>query len=180
MHTDILITAPVGLLPMLAFLAALVYLDSYKLVAFRAVLWAIAAGGLLTVAGYFLNDFLLQLLPFEPGSFSRYVSPVTEEALKALVIVCLFRTHRIGFLVDSAIMGFAVGAGFALVENVYYLYSAEHSNVAVWIVRGFGTAIMHGGVTAIFAIVSQALIERSMRINPLHYLPGLAAAIALH
>jgi len=52
--------------------------------------------------------------------------------------------------------------------------------MGVWIVRGFGTAVMHGGVTAIFGIVSQVLTERSMKINPLLYLPGLAAAIMLH
>lgn len=177
---DFLITAPVGLLPVLIFLIALVYLDSYKLVGLKQVLWAIIAGGGVTVAGYFLHDFLLQYLPVDFRNFARYVSPVTEETLKALVIVYLFRTHRLAFLVDSAILGFAVGAGFAVVENLYYLYSAGHENVAIWIVRGFGTAIMHGGVTAIFAIVSQTLTERNLKINPLRYLPGVAAAIALH
>jgi RsiW-degrading membrane proteinase PrsW (M82 family) len=179
-YADFLITAPVGLLPVLGFLVALLYLDSYKLVGFRTVLWVIAAGGLATAASYLVNGLLLQTFPFDHGTFSRYVSPLTEETLKALVIVYLFRTHRIGFLVDGAIMGFAVGAGFALVENLYYLYSAGQANVAVWMVRGFGTAIMHGGVTAILAIVSQTFTERHMKINPLRYLPGLAAAVALH
>jgi hypothetical protein len=96
------------------------------------------------------------------------------------VVVYLFRSNRIGFLVDAAILGFAVGAGFALAENLYYLYSFERIHVAVWLVRGFGTAIMHGGVTAIFAILSQTITERNMKINPLRYLPGLLAAIALH
>ena len=102
---------------------------------------------------------------------------MSEEVLKALVIVFLFRIHRIGFLVDSAIMGFAVGAGFAFVENLYYLQSAGDAHVAVWIVRGFGTAIMHGGVMAIFAIISQTLTERNMKINPLLYLPGLFVSV---
>jgi RsiW-degrading membrane proteinase PrsW (M82 family) len=172
--------APVGLLPVLIFLVALVYLDSYKLVGLKTVLWVILAGALATVAGYFLHDFLLGNLQLEFTAFTRYVSPVTEEALKALVIVYLFRSHRIGFLVDSAIMGFAVGAGFAVVENFYYLHSGGQAQLGVWIVRGFGTAIMHGGVTAMFAILSQTLTERSMKINPLRYLPGLAAAMALH
>jgi hypothetical protein len=52
--------------------------------------------------------------------------------------------------------------------------------MAVWIVRGFGTAIMHGGVTAIFAILSQTLTERNMKINPLLYAPGLIGAMTLH
>ena len=46
--------------------------------------------------------------------------------------------------------------------------------------RGFGTAVMHGGVAALFAILSQTLTERQMKINPLRFLPGLAAAVILH
>ena len=45
----------------------------------------------------------------------------SRSSLKALIVVVLIRTHRIGFLVDAAILGFAVGTGFALVENLYYL-----------------------------------------------------------
>jgi protease PrsW len=174
------VRAPIALLPVLIFLGALLYLDSYKLVALRTVLLVIAAGGLLTVAGYFLHAFLLRESGIGFTAFSRYVSPISEETLKALVIVYLFRTSRIGFLVDSAVLGFAAGAGFAVVENVYYLWSAGQTNLAVWVVRGFGTAIMHGGVTAIFAIASQTLTERNMKIQPWRYLPGLAAAIVMH
>jgi RsiW-degrading membrane proteinase PrsW (M82 family) len=180
MSTNLLISAPVGLLPVLIFLIVLLYLDSYKLVGLKAVLGPVIAGALVAVAGYVLNGFLLELLPVDFIAFTRYLSPATEEALKALVIVYLFRSNRIGFLVDGAILGFAVGAGFAVAENFYYLYTADHAHIGVWVVRGFGTAIMHGAVTAIFAIMSQTLTERNMKVNPLRYLPGLAAAIALH
>ncbi len=74
-----------------------------------------------------------------------------EELLKAAVIVVLMRTHRIGFPVDAAICGFAVGTGFAVVENLYFLHAMPDAGMGTWIVRGFGTAFMHGGVTAIFA-----------------------------
>ena len=165
---------------MVLFLLALLYLDSYKLVQLRAVLVVIAAGAAMTVASYFANGWLIEAsgLPFR--SYSRYLAPVVEEVLKAWIVVLLFRAHRIGFLVDSAIMGFAVGAGFALTENFYYLNTAGGAGAGVWIVRGFGTAIMHGGVTAIFGVISQTLTERNMKINPLLYLPGLLAAIVLH
>jgi hypothetical protein len=129
---------------------------------------------------YLVNLQSLTRLDIEFVTYSRYVSPVIEEAIKALVIAGLVRAKRIAFLVDAAIAGFAVGTGFAVVENVYYLAMRPDSHIAVWIVRGFGTAIMHGGVTAILAIVSQTFTERHMKINPLRYLPGLAAAVALH
>lgn len=180
MLLDIITRAPVGLLPVLIFLVILVYMDSYKLVGFRTVLWTIVAGALAAVACYFINSFLLSSLQVEFTFFTRYVSPLSEEVMKALVVVYLFRSNRIAFLVDSAIAGFAVGTGFAFAENVFYLYQAGDSHIAVWIVRGFGTAIMHGAATAIFAIMSQSLTERQMKINPLYYLPGLAVAVVLH
>lgn len=180
MPPSLVVTAPIGLLPVLVFLVVLLYMDSYKLVRLKTVVFVIVAGGGVTVVAYFLNGFLLRWMLLDYVDFSRYVSPLTEELLKALVVIYLFRSHRIGFLVDSAIMGFAVGAGFAVVENFYYLYSNPDGHIGIWIVRGFGTAIMHGGVLAIFAVISQTLTERHMNVNPLLYLPGLAAAIVIH
>lgn len=165
---------------MLIFLLVLVYLDSYKLVGLKLVLWVIAAGGLATVASYFVNGYLLSATGAKFALYSRYAAPLVEEVLKAAIIVYLFRAHRIGFLVDSAIMGFAVGAGFAVVENLYYLNTAGDAHLGVWIVRGFGTAVMHGGVTAIFAVISQTMTERSLKIQPVYFLPGLCAAVFLH
>jgi RsiW-degrading membrane proteinase PrsW (M82 family) len=177
---DLLIRAPVGLLPGLIFLIVLVWMDSYKLVSLKTVLLVIVAGGLTTIAAMYLNGWLIVGLDMDFRPYSRYVAPLLEEGLKALVVIYLFRSNRICFLVDSAIMGFAVGAGFALVENFFYLQTHATASMGVWIVRGFGTAIMHGGVTAMFAIMSQSLTERQMNINPLYYLPGLLAAAFLH
>ncbi len=180
MLTDILIRAPVGLLPVLIFLVVLLYMDSYKLVSFHTILWVILAGSLLPVTGYWLNGFAIDVLDMNLQTYSRYVAPILEEGMKASVMIFLFRSNRVGFLVDSAILGFAIGAGFGVVENFYYLYLASHAQIAVWIVRGFGTAIMHGGVMALFAVMSQTLTERNMKINPLLYAPGFIVAITLH
>ena len=111
------------LLPVVIFLVVLVYMDSYKLVSLKTVLGVITLGGLSAIAALYVNGWLLDLFSMNLKQYSRYVAPIAEESLKALVIIYLFRSSKIGFLVDSAIMGFAVGAGFALVENFYYLQS---------------------------------------------------------
>lgn len=180
MSIDVLAHAPVGLLPVVIFLGVLVYMDSYKLVRLHTVLWVIALGGAMAVASYFVNGFLLERSGFDFLKYSRYIAPLAEEIMKGLVMVWLFRTSRIGFLVDSAILGFAVGAGFAVVENFYYLYASAGTNMGIWIVRGFGTAIMHGGVTALFGVMAQTLTERSMKIHAIYYMPGLLLASVLH
>jgi RsiW-degrading membrane proteinase PrsW (M82 family) len=180
MLSDLLIKAPVGLLPVLIFLIVLLYMDSYKLVGFRTILLVIVAGALLPVVGYWANGYLIEKLGWDLSTYSRFAAPIVEEGLKASVMIFLFRTHRIGFLVDAAILGFAVGAGFGVIENFYYLYMSSDAHLAVWIVRGFGTAVMHGGVMALFGVMAQVLTERSIKINPLLYLPGFITAITIH
>ena len=179
MILEVAARAPVGLLPVVAFLAALMYFDSYKLVGLRIVVATIFVGAAAAGLCYVINDAALRRLSVDFITYSRYVSPVIEETIKALTIVYLIRSQRIAFLVDAAIYGFAVGTGFAVVENLYYLSIRPDSLMPVWVVRGFGTAIMHGGATAIFAIISMALTEkRPGDLTAL--LPGLAAAIVLH
>ena len=92
----------------------------------------------------------------------------------------LIRTRRVGMLVDAAIYGFAVGTGFALFENFYYLATRPETHPAVQVIRGFGTAIMHGGATAVFALVSISLAERQPGRWVRVFAPGLLAAVVLH
>src|SRR5262249_344131 len=104
--------AIVGLLPVVLFLAPLLYLDSYKLVRALAVLTVVACGAIVASFCYVANAYLFMLLAVDFAPFTRYVSPVTEELLKSLIVVALIRSNRIGFLIDAAIYGFAVGTGF--------------------------------------------------------------------
>lgn len=180
MSIELIARGLVALLPVLAFLTALVWLDSYKLVGLRAVLATIGAGALVAVGCYGVNLALLGALPVDFGTYSRYVAPVVEEALKGAIIVYLVRRHAIGFPVDAAIFGFAIGTGFAVIENLYYLGVFKEAHIAVWVVRGFGTAIMHGGTTAILGILSHTLAEQRQSRGIREFLPGLLAAILIH
>ena len=170
----------VALVPVLLLLALLQLMDSFKLVRLPAVLAAIAAGAGVALACVWLNDWLYGLLALDLRAFSRYVAPATEELLKAAFIVVLLWRQRIGFLVDAAVQGFAVGTGFALVENVDYLRHLGGADLSLWLVRGLGTAVLHGAATAIFAMVSKALLDRSGEHRPFALLPGLSLAIAIH
>ena len=180
MSLDFLIHAVLGLLPVCCFLAALMYLDSYKLIPMRWILGTILAGCFAMILSYPVNALLLGFLDVEFVTFSRYIAPFSEEALKALVIFTLMRRNRIGFLVDAAIFGFAVGTGFAIFENLFYLQALPNTQLGTWIVRGFGTAFMHGGATAIFAIVSHTLIGQHPAFGRLTLVPGFIIAVVVH
>jgi RsiW-degrading membrane proteinase PrsW (M82 family) len=175
-----LLEAPIALAPTIALLVVLDQLDSFRLVSLRAGLIALAWGGLLAVVAYFLNAGVMNATGIGIGTYTRYGAPIIEEGLKAGVMIYLFQRARIGFLIDAAIMGFAIGTGFALVENLYYLYTFPQANIGVWIVRGFGTAMMHGGATAIFGVFAQSWTERHTKFDPAFYMPSAAIAIALH
>ena len=175
-----MINGPVGILPVLFFLAALQYLDSFKLVQLKFIASMIACGGALAIAAFYLNGEMRRLLELEFLPYARYVGPIVEELLKASALLLLIRTHRVGFLVDGAILGFAIGSGFAVVENFYYLAYNQDANIGVWIVRGFGTAFMHGGVTAIFGIMTLALMEKNESSTLPNYLPGWILAVIIH
>lgn len=175
-----LLAVGVGVVPVLLFLGALVLIDSYKLVALRAILLSLLGGALAAVACYGVNGVLRPGLGIDFSTYSRYIAPVVEETLKATLVVYLLQRNRVGFVVDAAIHGFGIGTGFAVVENIYYLLLNPDATLWSWIVRGLGTAIMHGGTTAIVAMVSRTLHHRMGRFRMRLVLPGLAVAVVLH
>ena len=192
--TSFVIALTLGIGPVLVFLAALISLDSYKLIRPSGIAAAIAMGAAAAIASYFLNIGLIGATGLDTTIFARYAAPVIEETGKALLIVYLIRTHRIGFLVDATILAFAIGTGFAVIENAYYAQALPGAGVGIWLVRGFGTAIMHGGTTAIVAIAARLLADRTAAAHAsprnsrgtsairgaLIFGPGLLSAIVLH
>ncbi len=166
-------------LPVCLFLLCLLYLDSYKLVKLRTVVQLVIIGALAAALSLFLNDFI-EGHGVSRQNVLRFVAPAVEELLKGLPLLLLIRRKRIGFLVDAAINGFAVGTGFALLENLYYLSTRPDAPAALWIVRGFGTALVHGGAVAVMAMTTVAIAERQRTDALWTAIPGFAMAFLLH
>ena len=87
---------------------------------------------------------MIDTLPIGFNIYSRFIAPWIEEAIKGLVVVGLFRFNHIGYKLDAVISGFAIGAGFSVVENIIYLIRFPDYGAGTWLVRGLGTAVMHG------------------------------------
>ncbi|HEY3798880.1 MAG TPA: PrsW family glutamic-type intramembrane protease [Caulobacteraceae bacterium] len=183
-----LLKIAVALVPVLVFLAGFTLLDAFKLMSWRWLVILLVAGGLLAAASYLANWRALDDLPIGFTDYTKYAAPVIEESLKGALMLALFWRNRIGFMIDAAITGFAIGAGFSLVENFVYLHDYVGSaSLGVWLVRGFGTAVMHGGSTAAYGVVGQFLMERRMKVEGARYrfhllifLPGLILAMLIH
>ena len=177
----------VAVAPVLVLLGIFIWLDAFKLMK----PWEIAAllflGAIGALVAWPVSGRLLDTLPIGFSLYSRFVAPWIEEAIKAAIIIVLFRLNRIGYKLDAVIAGFAVGAGFSVVENIFYLTLFPAYGTGTWLVRGFGTAIMHGTTLAILAAMAHELSERETRAAAADYefhlwwfLPGYAAAVAIH
>ena len=180
MQAELLNKALIAFLPVILLVAVLYRLDSHRLLSSRFMVMTFFAGASIAVLTAFVNAFLIDRTALEFTWFTRYAAPLIEESLKAAFVVYLFRNNRIGFLIDAGIIGFTLGAGFSLAENIFYLHQVSEAHYGVWLVRGFGTSIMHGGATALFAIIAEVMTERHRKMNALLYLPGLVVAFLLH
>jgi hypothetical protein len=161
------------------FLSILLLMDSFKLVHPRALAIALAGGAAAALLSELVNPWV-RMSGADLTMRVRVLSPAIEEVAKALVIVAIIASRRVGLPVDAAIQGFATGAGFALVENLIYISARPGATLTLWVVRGFGTAILHGAATSLFAIIAQRFTARRGVTSVVAYLPALAAAIALH
>ena len=170
----------IALFPVLIFLFTLMMFDSFKLIRLKTVLRTIVGGGIVALVCFALNRWLISYYQIEFVTYSRYMAPVIEELIKAALIIVLIRSSNIGFMVDAAILGFAVGAGFAIIENIYHLQARTDLNLFIWILRGLGTAVMHGATTAIFAVISKYVVDRYTSLNLIFFVPGLLVAMIIH
>ena len=177
----------VALIPVLLLLGVFVWLDAFKLMSLKEVLVLLLLGGAGAIAAYPVSGRLLDALPIGFSSYSRFVAPWIEEAIKAVIMIVLFRMNRIGYKLDAVISGFAIGAGFSVVENIIYLTIFPNYATGTWLVRGFGTAIMHGTTLAILAAIAHEFAERETRaaaadfdFNLIWFIPGYGIAVALH
>lgn len=178
--TSLLVAAAAALLPVAVFLLVLVLMDGYQLVRTRSVLGALLAGAVAASAARVLNAAVVGAFDLDASWFSLYGAPVLEEALKAVWLVGLIARGRVGFLADAAILGFGVGAGFAIVENLYFLEALPHAQLAVWVIRGFGTAAMHGATAALLGIVLQGRAECAGRLRRRDVMAAAGLAMLVH
>lgn len=127
--------------------------DSFKLVNATRLLLSIAYGAFCCGALFFISKYV----PIN----EQYAVPVIEECLKGILLLILVKNNKIGFQIDAFIYGAAIGGGFALVEDIIYLAFNPEMTLVTALFRGFGTSIMHMGLTAIVGILLVSIKKRN-------------------
>ena len=98
-----------------------------------------------------VNGFLFSVLKMDRYEITVIVTPITEEILKALPILAfaiLLSAKKEALFTASM----AVGIGFAVLENAYYLLNYSTMNLFDAIIRAFGTGLMHGMCTLLVGV----------------------------
>jgi RsiW-degrading membrane proteinase PrsW (M82 family) len=171
----------VSLIPVFLFLLLMLYLDSLRLVNKTLLLFCLAWGIASAILSFVVNTFLIRTFEISFDFYSGWIAPFVEEFLKMFILLVLIRKNRIGFMIDAAIYGFAIGSAFAMCENLFYLFhfAGQEGNLMVWITRGFGTSLMHGGTVAIFGIMTMSALNRSKN-TILAISIGMILAVFIH
>src|SRR5947207_13862540 len=106
----------------LVFLYFLYAQDFYGTGSFGIVLLCFAWGMIAFGLAYGVYELFIAHNPI-PGvnipvsTWILFLAPITEEILKAAILIYLVRRPNFTYFVDGAIYGFAAGIGFAAIEN---------------------------------------------------------------
>ena len=152
MGTLMLISLIVATVIPLLVLTGIYRLNLYATSSFREVLLCFAWGLLAFGIAYGLNSVTVRLGALSYNEMRRFGAPVVEEMVKGLFLILLVRRPRFSYFVDGAIYGFAIGVGFAIVENYLYIFQFPDSAFSLALGRVLSTNLMHASASAIVGI----------------------------
>ena len=149
-----------ALLPVVIYIFVVYKLDNFALLSVKRLLLLVGSGMLAALVCFGL--FMLTD-KFVSEAFSNYGYPVLEEAVKAIPLLILARRKKMVFFIDSVICGAAVGGGFSILENIFYLVLGDSLGLGTVLFRGLEVALIHMGCSAIVAaglMFAVRLVER--------------------
>ncbi|MBR5101383.1 MAG: PrsW family intramembrane metalloprotease [Bacteroidales bacterium] len=163
--------------PLALFIILLVVMDSFSLTKWSTLLTSIAAGMVL-----FLVSWLICRIPAIGGN--RLLVSIVEELCKGAFLYVLIARQKVGLLGDATIYGSAIGAGFGLLSNIFWLTAQGGADLWHTIFLGFEAAVMHIGCTSTLAMalimVHQGKYGDSRRAKVLGTVVAFLAAILIH
>jgi RsiW-degrading membrane proteinase PrsW (M82 family) len=128
-----------------------------------------------------LHNLLADAFSLNRMSLIRYLAPVSEEILKALILLILVRRTDFTYFVDGAIYGFTIGIGFATVENYSYILDLDTTFLSVAIGRLLSCILVHATASALVGVtLGLARFERKVVRRLSYVMGGLFIAVLVH
>ena len=156
-----LVSILAALLPIAIYIYAVYKLDNFSLLSVKRLLTLVLCGMFTAVVCFGLFTLTGRLISEET---SDIINPVLEEVVKAIPLLILARQKKIVFFIDSVICGAAVGGGFSILENIFYLVLGDSLGIGTMLFRGLEVALIHMGCSASIAtafMFAVRLMERS-------------------
>ena len=125
-----------------------------------------------------VNGLLRTLLPLSTYEITIIVTPITEEILKAIPIL-VFATVLAAKKEAVFTASMAVGIGFAVLENAFYLLNDASFNMIDAVIRAFGAGLMHGMCTLLVG-VGISFVKKKSKIFLVGTFALLSTAITYH
>lgn len=125
-----------------------------------------------------VNGLMLSLLPISTFETTIIVTPITEEILKAFPIL-LFATVLSAKKEALFTASMAVGIGFAVLENAFYLLNYATFNMFDAVIRAFGAGLMHGMCTLLVG-VGISFVKKKSKMFVVGTFALLSTAITYH
>ena len=125
-----------------------------------------------------VNSVLRGVLPLSYFEVTIIVTPITEEILKAvpiLIFALIFEPKKEAIFTASM----AVGIGFAVLENAFYLLNDNSFNMIDAVVRAFGAGLMHGMCTLLVG-VGIFFVRKKSKLFVVGTFAMLSTAITYH
>lgn len=125
-----------------------------------------------------VNGLLSNLLSMDTYSMTVIITPVSEEFLKALPILyyAIVISDRRERLFTASM---ALGIGFALLENAYFLLNSDDFTIIIAIIRAFGAGLMHGMCTLLVG-VGISFVKKKSKLFAVGTFGLLSTAIVYH
>ena len=135
-------------------------------------------GIFLSVFASEINACLRNVLPMTPFEVTIIVTPISEEILKALPI--LFFASILSPKKEAVFTAaMAIGIGFAVLENAFYMLNDASFNMIDAIVRAFGAGLMHGMCTLLVG-VGILFVKKKRKLFVVGTFAMLSTAITYH
>ena len=137
-----------ALLPVVIYIIVVYQIDNFSLISVKRLLLLILCGMLTALACFALFQLTGTIIP---QSLSDSVNPIIEEMVKGIPLLWLAARKKIVFFIDSVICGAAVGGGFSILENIFYLLLGDQMGIGTVLFRGLEVALVHMGCSALVA-----------------------------
>lgn len=166
----------ISLVPVVLYLLLIKGLDGFSLARWTKMVECLVWGIVICVICFFLGRAI--------QSDSEGLFPLIEEVVKCLPLIVAIHRKRSAFFAETLIYGAAIGAGFAILENVLYISLSEEFTMGDAILRGFGTALLHMGCTALLAtlvlLFVRSAAETPLSIRIILSIDAIVPSFAIH